>query len=109
MAKHQKHGISFMTLTGMKFSHGPTNGSGSTNGKVTGNLFTLKAKTKILFPDMQYPSTDIGKAAHSLWNILITGQTHPWQSKILAVQPNGNTLPQLSTSLHSQAYMLLAP
>jgi hypothetical protein len=29
MAKHQQHGISFTTLTWMKFSHGPTNGSGS--------------------------------------------------------------------------------
>jgi hypothetical protein len=73
MAKHQQHGISFTTLIGMKYSHGPTNGLGSTDGEAAGSLFTLKAKMKMHSLDMRNPSTDIGKAALSLWNTSITG------------------------------------
>jgi hypothetical protein len=39
-AKYQHHGISFMTLTGMKYSHGPINGFGYTDDEAGGSLFT---------------------------------------------------------------------
>jgi hypothetical protein len=40
MEKQQQHGISFMTLTGMKYSHGPTNEFIYINDAATGSLFT---------------------------------------------------------------------
>jgi hypothetical protein len=39
---------------------------------------------------MSNPSKDIGNAAISLWNTLITAQMHPQQSQTLAEQTNGN-------------------
>jgi hypothetical protein len=66
MAKQQQYGISSMTLNGMKCSHGPMSGSGSTDGEVTGNLFIKKEKPKIHFLDMCNLSMETGKAALSL-------------------------------------------
>jgi len=44
---------------------------------------------KIHSPALHNQFVDIGKAATSLWNTLITGQTHPWRSQTITVQPNG--------------------
>jgi hypothetical protein len=67
-----------MTLTGIKYSHGTTNG-----------MFTQQ-ESKSMDTGMVFPFKDIGMAALSLWMTKTNGQKiHPWRSQKLMAPPKG--------------------
>jgi hypothetical protein len=99
MEKQQQHGISFMTMTGTKYSHGPTNEFRYMDNAAAGSLFTWKENTKIHSLAIHNPFTDTGKAAISLWSTLTTGQIHTQHSQLLAAQYNGKMTPMTTAWL----------